>query len=59
MVFLCTKPGDIEKVLIEIKDELNGKLVVSTAVIIPLEFYESVAPGARFVRTMPNVAAMV
>ncbi|MCK4702056.1 pyrroline-5-carboxylate reductase [Candidatus Bathyarchaeota archaeon] len=59
MVFLCTKPGDIEKVLIEIKDEVNGKLVVSTAAIIPLEFYESVAPGARFVRTMPNVAAMV
>ena len=59
MFFLCTRPGDIENVLVEIKDEVSGKLVVSTAAIIPLEFYEPVVPGARFVRTMPNVAAMV
>jgi len=57
--FLCTRPGDTENVLVEIKDEVSGKLVVSTAAIIPLEFYEPVVPSARFVRTMPNVAAMV
>jgi pyrroline-5-carboxylate reductase len=56
--FLCTRPSDTENVLVEIKDEVSGKLVVSTAAIIPLEFYESVVPSARFVRTMPNVAAM-
>ncbi len=59
VVFLCVKPGDIEKVLKEVKDEVQGKLVISTAAIIPLGFFEKTAPGARYVRTMPNVAAMV
>ncbi|MCW4049385.1 MAG: pyrroline-5-carboxylate reductase [Candidatus Bathyarchaeota archaeon] len=58
VVFLCVKPGDIENVLKEIRDEIQGKLVISTAAIIPLEFYEITAPGARYVRTMPNVAAL-
>ena len=59
VVFICVKPGDIEKVLLEIKDEIRGKLVISTAAIIPLEFFEATVPEARYVRTMPNVAAMV
>jgi pyrroline-5-carboxylate reductase len=59
VVFLCVKPGDIEGVLREIKNELRGKLVISTAAIIPLEFYERTVPEARYIRTMPNVAAMV
>lgn len=58
VVFLCVKPGDIEPVLLEIKDEVEDKLVISTAAIIPLSFLESRAPGARYVRTMPNIAAM-
>ncbi len=32
---------------------------MSTVAIVPLEFYGNAAPGARFVRTMPNVAAFV
>jgi len=58
VIFLCIKPGDIEKVLLEIKEEVNGKLVISTAAIIPLEFFEATAPHGRYVRTMPNIAAM-
>ena len=58
VIFLCVKPGDIEKVLMEIVDEIPGKLVISTAAIIPLDFFEAKAPRARYVRTMPNVAAM-
>lgn len=58
VVFICVKPGDMEKVLQEIKDEIQGKLVISTAAIIPLEFMEKTVPYARFVRTMPNIAAM-
>lgn len=59
IVFICVKPGDTEGVLKEISGEIEGKLVISTAAIIPLRFFESLAPEARYVRTMPNVAALV
>jgi len=59
VVFICVKPGDVASVLNEIRDEISGKLVISTAAIIPLGFYGKVVSGARFVRTMPNVAAFV
>lgn len=59
VVFVCVKPGDVGKVLSEIKDAVTGKLVISTAAIIPLKYYRTVAPEARYVRTMPNVAALV
>jgi pyrroline-5-carboxylate reductase len=59
VVFICVKPGDVASVLKEIGDEISGKLVISTAAIIPLDFYVSMVPGARFVRTMPNIAAFV
>ena len=59
VVFICVKPGDIATVLEEVKEELKGKLVISTAAIIPLSFYRKMVPKARFVRTMPNVAALV
>ena len=58
-VFICVKPGDVAHILREIGEEITGKLVISTAAIIPLEFYRETVPGARFVRTMPNVAAFV
>jgi pyrroline-5-carboxylate reductase len=59
VIFLCVKPSDVGNVLQEIRKELKGKLVISTAAIIPLEFYSTLIPEARFVRTMPNVAANV
>ncbi|MCW3989887.1 MAG: pyrroline-5-carboxylate reductase [Candidatus Bathyarchaeota archaeon] len=59
IVFICVKPGDVAGVLKEIAPEIDGKLVISTAAIISLEFYDKAVPGAKFVRTMPNVAAFV
>jgi pyrroline-5-carboxylate reductase len=59
IVFICVKPGDVAGILEEVKEALRGKLVITTAAIIPLSFYKKEAPGARFVRTMPNVAAFV
>jgi pyrroline-5-carboxylate reductase len=59
VIFLCVKPNDIVKVLEEIREEIIGKLVVSTAAIVPLKFFETLAPKGRYVRTMPNIAAMV
>jgi pyrroline-5-carboxylate reductase len=59
IIFVCVKPGDLEKVLKETSKEIAGKLVISTAATIPLSFYKRVVPGARFVRIMPNIAVMV
>jgi pyrroline-5-carboxylate reductase len=59
IIFLCVKPGDVSSVLREISDELEGKLVVSTAATVPLGFYAKLVPKARFVRAMPNVAVLV
>jgi len=59
IIFMCVKPEDVENVLKEIRNETEGKLVVSTAATIPLKFYKSIAPKARFVRTMPNLAVLV
>ncbi|MCW3992352.1 MAG: pyrroline-5-carboxylate reductase [Candidatus Bathyarchaeota archaeon] len=59
VVFVCVKPGDVGAVVEEIRNEIAGKLVISAAAIVPLRFYRSLTPEARFVRTMPNVAALV
>ena len=59
IVFICVKPGDVGKVLEEIREEIKGKLVVSTAATIPLDFYKSIVPEAKFVRTMPNLCLLV
>jgi pyrroline-5-carboxylate reductase len=58
LVILCVKPGDVGSVLTGIEKEVQGKLVISTAAIIPIEYYEDVVPGARYVRSMPNIAAL-
>ncbi len=58
VIFICVKPNDIEHVLREIKEEVQGKLVISTAAVIPISSLESIEPDARYVRTMPNIAAM-
>ncbi|MEM2081280.1 MAG: pyrroline-5-carboxylate reductase [Candidatus Bathyarchaeia archaeon] len=59
IVFVCVKPGDVEKVLKEISKEIAGKLVISTAATVPLKFYKQTVPNAKFVRIMPNIAVMV
>jgi len=59
IVFVCVKPGDVAKVLKEMVRELKGKLVISVAATVPLAFLKKNAPEARFVRIMPNVAALV
>jgi pyrroline-5-carboxylate reductase len=59
IIFVCVKPGDLGKVLREMSKEIAGKLVISTAATIPLNFYKRIVPEARFVRIMPNIAVMV
>jgi pyrroline-5-carboxylate reductase len=59
IIFLCVKPNAVENVLKEIKNELEGKLLISTAATVPIKFYKRLVPKAKFVRTMPNVALLV
>ena len=38
IVFIIVKPGDVEKVLKEISEEIKGKLLISVAATVPLGF---------------------
>jgi len=59
VLLLAVKPKDVGKVLIETREEVRGKLVISVAAAIPLGLMESIAPETRFIRAMPNVTATV
>jgi pyrroline-5-carboxylate reductase len=59
VVFVCVKPNVLKTVLLEISNEAGGKLVISTAAAVTVKFCKRVAPKARFVRIMPNVAILV
>ena len=59
IIFLCVKPNDVSKVLKEISEEIEGKIVISTAATVPLNFYKKIVSKAKFVRAMPNIAVLV
>lgn len=59
IVIVSVKPGDLEKVLKEISQEIEGKLLISTAATVPIWCLKKNAPDAKIVRIMPNVAALV
>ncbi len=59
IVFIIVKPGDVAKVLAEIKEEIKGKLLISVAATAPLSFLKKHAADAKIVRIMPNLGALV
>ncbi|MDR2707612.1 MAG: pyrroline-5-carboxylate reductase [Nitrososphaerota archaeon] len=59
IVFIIVKPRDVKSVLCEIRDAVRGKLVVSVAATVPLEYLCRHVPDAKVVRIMPNLGAMV
>jgi pyrroline-5-carboxylate reductase len=59
IIFVAVKPVDLSKVLSDINKEVDGKLVISTAATVPLSYITRIVKGARVVRIMPNVAALV
>jgi len=59
IVFLCVKPGDVEKVLQEISKEMKGKILISIAATLPVAFLKKIVPEAKIVRIMPNLAVSV
>jgi len=59
IVFLSVKPDVVGDVLEEIKDVVNGKLIVSVAAGISTQFIESKLKNAHIIRVMPNIASTV
>lgn len=60
IVVLSVKPQILAKVLREVGDKLGSALVVSIAAGVDTEsIEESIAPGVRVVRAMPNTPALV
>lgn len=59
VIFLCVKPNNVKTVLKEINKEIEGKLVISSAAAVTIGFCKRLAPKAKFVRIMPNLAILV
>ena len=59
IIYIIVKPGDVEKVLKEISQQVKGKLLISVAATVPLSFLKKHAPDAKIVRIMPNLGALV
>ena len=59
VAILCVKPMDVKNVLKEIKEQIKGKLMISVAAAVPLQFLKEIAPETKFVRAMSNVAVLV
>jgi pyrroline-5-carboxylate reductase len=59
IIFICVKPGDVQKLLKEATKEMRGKIVISTAATLPIAFLKRTVPEAKFVRIMPNIAILV
>jgi len=58
-IILCVKPKNVKEVLEEIREEIKDKIVISVAAAITLNFLKKVAPEAKFIRVMPNLAIIV
>lgn len=60
VIFIATKPNQVENVLNEIKDSLNkDKLIVSVAAGVSTKKIENIVGEIPIVRVMPNTPALV
>ena len=59
IIVLATKPNQIENVLQEIKDEANGKLIISIAAGVSTAKIEAIVDKSPVVRVMPNTPMLV
>ncbi len=55
IIILAVKPKDVPVVLRDVKDLVEGKLIISIAAAVKLSYMEKIAPNARFIRIMPNI----
>lgn len=59
IIVLATKPNQIEGVLQEIKNEVNGKLIISIAAGVSTAKIENIVDKSPVVRVMPNTPMLV
>lgn len=59
IIVLATKPNQIENILEEIKDEINGKLVISIAAGISTSKIEAIVDKSPVIRVMPNTPILL
>ncbi len=59
IIVLATKPNQIEDVLNEIKDEINGKLIISIAAGVSTKKIEAIVEKSPVIRVMPNTPMLV
>ncbi len=59
VIFICVKPSNVQDVLKQISKEAKGKLMISIAATVPLNFLKKFVPEAKIVRIMPNLAVLV
>lgn len=55
-VFLAVKPNIVGQALLEIKNEIKTKLVISLAAVVTIDNLKKQARGSEVVRIMPNMA---
>ena len=59
VVIVAVKAGDAKQVLGEVDKVVSGKLVISVMAAVSVQRLEDSLPGAKVVRSMPNIAAMI
>lgn len=60
IIFVVVKPNIVKIVIDGIKDQLNGKILVSIAAGVPISVYTEILGDRAFmVRAMPNLPALV
>ncbi len=59
VVIIAVKPGDARAVLTKIAEHTEGKIVISLMAAIKIDRLQSVLPGSKIVRAMPNIAATI
>ncbi len=59
VILIAVKPRQVVGLAEEIRDFVEGKLVISVAAALTTRFLEGLLPGARVIRAMPNLAVSV
>lgn len=59
VVFLAVKPGKVASVLEEVREKLEDTLLISVVAGVGLDYLKRLAPKAKVVRAMPNIAVLV
>ncbi|HDJ66426.1 MAG TPA: pyrroline-5-carboxylate reductase, partial [Nitrososphaeria archaeon] len=59
VIFISVKPYKVPEILNEVSDLLRNKLLISVAAAISISKLQKLAPEAKIVRAMPNIALKV